>query len=33
MRKYNVSMMMNMCCEMTMCMCMNMVDFCVHYDT
>lgn len=30
MRKYNVSM-MNMCCEMSMCM--NMVDFCVHYDT
>lgn len=31
MRKYNVSMMMNMCFEMSMCMCM--VDFCVHYDT
>lgn len=31
MKKYSVSKMMNMCCEMTMCM--NMVDFCVHYDT
>ncbi len=31
MRKYNVSMMMNMCCKKAMCM--NMVGFCVHYDT
>lgn len=31
MRKYNVSMMMKMSCEMSMCM--NMEDFCVHYDT
>lgn len=31
MRKYNVSEMMNMCCEMSMWM--NMADFCVHYVT
>lgn len=30
MEKYNVLVMMDMCCEMAMCM--NMVDFCVHYD-
>lgn len=31
MRKYNVSMMMNMCYEMSMCK--NMADFCMHYGT